>query len=190
MHNETGMTPSSPESMKTDSRVPGAVFVCGCLEWLLGTHCSAVIVESTGTDWVPVWNVLHERVAVIVANPEQGKARRGEKTDPEGSRRLAERLRVGDVRGSLVPSAQIVELRDRNRRRKRLWSAASSERNRIQKRLEPANVKVGSGQRRFWHFRTAHSPRLVNSGNKIAAFLRDHVRTHPCHGSSYARSEY
>jgi len=30
-----------------------------------------------------VWNVLHERVAVIVANPEHVKARRGEKTDPE-----------------------------------------------------------------------------------------------------------
>jgi hypothetical protein len=38
-----------------------------CLEWLLGNHCSRVVVESTGTYWVPVWNVLHERVAVIVA---------------------------------------------------------------------------------------------------------------------------
>jgi Transposase len=74
-----------------------------CLEWLLGNHCSTVVVESTGTYWVPVWNVLHERVAVIVANSEHVKARRGEKTDPEDSRRLAERLRVGDVRGSFVP---------------------------------------------------------------------------------------
>jgi hypothetical protein len=78
-----------------------------CLEWLLGNHCSRVVVESTGTYWVPVWNVLHERVAVIVANPEHVKARRGEKTDPEDSRRLAERLRVGDVRGSFVPSARL-----------------------------------------------------------------------------------
>ena len=115
-----------------------------CLEWLLGNHCSTVVVESTGTYWVPVWNVLHERVAVIVANPEHVKARRGEKTDPEDSRRLAERLRVGDVRGSFVPSAQIVELRDLTRRRKRLLSAANSERNRIQKLLEQANVKIGN----------------------------------------------
>jgi len=115
-----------------------------CLEWLLGNHCSRVVVESTGTYWVPVWNVLHERVAVIVANPEHVKARRGEKTDPEDSRRLAERLRVGDVRGSFVPSAQIVELRDLTRRRKRLLSAANSERNRIQKLLEQANVKIGN----------------------------------------------
>jgi transposase len=101
-------------------------------------------VESTGTYWVPVWNVLHERVAVIVANPEHVKARRGEKTDPEDSRRLAERLRVGDVRGSFVPSAQIVELRDLTRRRKQLLSAANNERNRIQKLLEQANVKIGT----------------------------------------------
>jgi hypothetical protein len=119
-------------------------------------------VESTGTYWVPVWNVLHERVAVIVANPEHVKARRGEKTDPEDSRRLAERLRVGDVRGSFVPSAQIVELRDLTRRRKRWLSAANSERNRIQKLLEQANVKIGNVvNRRLWRFRTAHSPRLV-----------------------------
>jgi hypothetical protein len=115
-----------------------------CLEWLLGNHCSTVVVESTGTYWVPVWNIVHERVAVIVANPEHVKARRGEKTDPEDSRRLAERLRVGDVRGSFVPSAQIVELRDLTRRRKRLLSAANSERNRIQKLLEQANVKIGN----------------------------------------------
>jgi hypothetical protein len=50
MHYETGMTPSSPEAMKMDPRVPGADFVRGCLEWLLGNHCSTVVVESTGTD--------------------------------------------------------------------------------------------------------------------------------------------
>jgi transposase len=115
-----------------------------CLEWLLANHCSTVVMESTGSYWVPVWNVLHERVAVIVANPEHVKARRGEKTDPEDSRRLAERLRVGAVRGSFVPGELILELRDMTRRRKRLLSAANSERNRIQKLLEHANIKMGN----------------------------------------------
>ena len=115
-----------------------------CVQWLLAQACHTVVMESTGSYWIPVWNVLHERVAVIVANAEHVKARRGEKTDPEDSLRLAERLRVGDVRGSFVPSAEIVELRDLTRRRKRLLSAAGSERNRIQKLLEQANVKIGS----------------------------------------------
>ena len=71
-------------------------------------------------------------------------ARRGEKTDCLDSRRLAERLRVGDIRGSFVPTAAIMELRDLTRRRKRILGQSSSERNRIQKLLERANVKIGN----------------------------------------------
>ena len=115
-----------------------------CLEWLLAQNCTTVAMESTGSYWVPIWNIFHEHIAVIVANPEHVKARRGEKTDPEDSRRLAERLRVGDVRGSFIPSELIVQLRDLTRRRKRLLFAAGSERNRIQKLLEQANVKIGN----------------------------------------------
>ncbi len=115
-----------------------------CWEWLQAHHCSTVLLESTGSYWVPIWNVLHPQVAVILTNPEHVKARRGEKSDPQDSRRLAERLRVGDVRGSFVPGEHIVELRDLTRRRKRLLFAANSERNRIQKFLEHGNVKIGN----------------------------------------------
>ena len=115
-----------------------------CLEWIQANQCATVVVESTGSYWIPVWNVLSERLAVIVANPEHVKARRGEKTDPKDSGRLAERLRVGDVRGSFIPSQDIVELRDLTRRRKRLLFNANSERNRIQKLLEHANIKIGN----------------------------------------------
>ena len=115
-----------------------------CLAWLLANGVATAVMESTGSYWTPVWNVLSEKVAVIVANPDHVKARRGEKTDPMDSRRLAERLRVGDIRGSFIPTKQTVQLRDLTRRRKKLLSAASSERNRIQKLLEQGNVKVGN----------------------------------------------
>lgn len=115
-----------------------------CLEWLLSNRVATVVMESTGSYWTPVWNVLSAKVAVIVANPDHVKARRGEKTDPMDSRRLAERLRVGDVRGSFIPNKHTVHLRDLTRRRKRLLSAANSERNRIQKLLEQGNVKIGN----------------------------------------------
>jgi len=121
-----------------------ATALAGCLQWLLGKHCTTVVMESTGSYWIPVWNVLSESVAVIVANPDHVKARRGEKTDPADSRRLAERLRVGEVRGSFIPTKRIVELRDLTRRRKRLLTAASSERNRVQKLLEQGSVKIGN----------------------------------------------
>jgi len=115
-----------------------------CLAWLLANGVATVVMESTGSYWTPVWNVLSEKVAVIVANPDHVKARRGEKTDPMDSRRLAERLRVGDIRGSFIPTKPTVQLRDLTRRRKKLLSAAGSERNRIQKLLEQGNVKVGN----------------------------------------------
>lgn len=103
-----------------------------------------MVMESTGSYWVPVWNVLHAGIAVIVVNPDHVKARRGEKTDAVDSRRLAERLRVGDIRGSFIPPDNIMALRDLTRRRKRLLTAANSERNRVQKLLERGNVKFGN----------------------------------------------
>jgi len=115
-----------------------------CLDWLLVNKVSTVVMESTGSYWKPVWNVLSEGVAVIVVNPDHVKARRGEKTDVLDSRRLAERLRVGDVRGSFIPTKRIVELRDLTRRRTKILTAANSERNRIQKLLEQGNVKMGN----------------------------------------------
>lgn len=54
---------------------------------------------------------------------------------------LAELLRHG-FRGSFIPARPIRELRDLTRRRRRLVDAGTSERNRIQKILEDANVKL------------------------------------------------
>jgi len=137
-------SPAVEPTAETRTLDTTATALAGCLQWLLGKHCTTVVMESTGSYWIPVWNVLSESVAVIVANPDHVKARRGEKTDPADSRRLAERLRVGEVRGSFIPTKRIVELRDLTRRRKRLLTAASSERNRVQKLLEQGSVKIGN----------------------------------------------
>ena len=68
----------------------------------------------------------------------------GEKTDRKDGKRLAELTRYGQVRPSYVPPRAILELRDLTRYRSKLLSAGSSERNRIQKVLEDANIKLGS----------------------------------------------
>jgi len=52
------------------------------LEWLLESGCTEVVMESTGSYWKPVFNVLEGQIRVILANPEQVKALRGKKTDP------------------------------------------------------------------------------------------------------------
>lgn len=133
-----------------------------CLEWLQSNHCTTVVMESTGSYWTPVWNVLHPQIAVIVANPEHVKARRGEKTDPEDSRRLAERLRVGAVRGSFIPGEHILELRGSDPPPQ---AAVVGRQQRAQSYPEAAGASQCQdrqrGQRRVRYFWTAHSPSLV-----------------------------
>ena len=114
-------------------------------EWLKQAGCEAATMESTGSYWKPVWNVLEGQTPrLILANAQHVRALPGEKTDRKDGKRLAELTRHGQVRPSYVPPRAILELRDLTRYRSKLLSAGSSERNRIQKVLEDANIKLGS----------------------------------------------
>ncbi len=113
-------------------------------EWLLQAGCTHVVMESTGPYWKPVFNVLEGNLAVCLANAEDVKGRKGHKTDRIDAQWLAHLLRHDMIRASFVPPRPIRELRDLTRRRKQLLSDATSERNRVQKTLEDANVKLGS----------------------------------------------
>ncbi len=111
--------------------------------WLGAEGCTHVVMESTGSYWKPIFNVLESELNVILANAFDVRNRRGHKTDPNDSRWLAHLLRHGMIRPSFVPQRHIRELRDLTRRRRQLVSEGSRERNRIQKILEDANVKLG-----------------------------------------------
>jgi transposase len=113
-------------------------------DWIATEQCTHAVMESTGSYWKPVFNVLEETVTVVLANPHEIKMRKGHKTDWKDSRWLAHLLRHGMVPASFIPERGIRELRDLTRRRKQLISACVSEKNRIQKVLEDANVKLGS----------------------------------------------
>ena len=75
--------------------------------------------------------------------PQQVKAVTGHKTDPHDAKWLAHLLRHGMIRPSFIPPRAIRELRDFTRRRKQMIGIAAEERNRVQKILEDANVKIG-----------------------------------------------
>ena len=111
--------------------------------WLSECGCTHVAMESTGVYWKPVFNVLEDAFRVVLANSQEVKNRRGHKTDWKDSQWLAHLLRHGMIRASFIPPRAIRELRDLTRRRKQLVRAGSEERNRIQKVLEDANVKIG-----------------------------------------------
>jgi transposase len=112
-------------------------------EWLVAEGCTHAVMESTGSYWKPVFNLLEAHVRVILANAADVQNRRGHKTDPNDSRWLAHLLRHGMIRPSFIPPLAIRELRDLTRRRRQLIGENSRERNRVQKVLEDANVKLG-----------------------------------------------
>ncbi len=113
-------------------------------EWLVQEGCTSVAMESTGSYWIPVKNVLEGSVKIVLVCPRKQKPERGDKTDFRDARNLAHLHRHGLLRGSYLPSRDIVELRDLTRRRKKLQSNLGAEKNRIQKVLEAANVKIGN----------------------------------------------
>jgi transposase len=116
-------------------------------KWLQSEGCTHVVMESTGVYWKPILNVLEDdpqySLKILLANPQQVKAVTGHKTDPHDARWLAHLLRHGMIRPSFIPPRPIRELRDFTRRRKQMIGIAAEERNRVQKILEDANVKIG-----------------------------------------------
>jgi len=113
-------------------------------EWLKQARCEVTVMESTGAYWKPVWNILDGQVKLILANAHHVRALPGEKTDNKDGKRLASLMRHGLIRPSFVPPRDIRELRDLTRYRKKLLANGAAERNRIQKVLEDANIKLGS----------------------------------------------
>ena len=113
-------------------------------DWLEHTGCTHVAMESTGSYWKPVYNLLEDRFQLLLVNAQHLKAVPGRKTDVKDAEWIAQLLRHGLVRGSFVPSRPKRELRELIRYRTSLIRERSAETNRIQKTLEGANIKLAA----------------------------------------------
>lgn len=113
-------------------------------DWLAAGNCREVAMESTGSYWKPIFNILESRFAVIVVSGYQIKQLRGRKTDVRDAELIADLLRQGALRPSFVPKRAERELRELVRYRASLIAEHSAETNRIQKVLEGANIKLAS----------------------------------------------
>lgn len=113
-------------------------------KWVEEQGCTHAVMESTGAYWKPIFNVLEGTLKVALANPCEVKARKGHKTDPKDAWWLAHLLRHAMITPSFIPPRGQRELRDLTRRRKKMIQAATSEKNRVEKILEDANVKLGT----------------------------------------------
>jgi transposase len=112
--------------------------------WLKEQRVTHVAMESTGVYWKPIFNILEDSFEVILVNARHVKNVPGRKTDVKDSEWLCKLLRSGLLRGSFIPPKEIRELRDLTRYKRKLIQAAASEKQRIQKILEDANIKLSS----------------------------------------------
>jgi transposase len=113
-------------------------------DWLVSLGVTHVAMESTGPYWKPVFNVLEDHVTVLLANARHIKNVPGRKTDVRDCEWIAQLVRCGLVDGSFVPPRHIREARDLTRYRRSLVEEGAREKNRVQKILEDANIKIGS----------------------------------------------
>lgn len=112
--------------------------------WLKEIGITHVAMESTGVYWKPIFNILEDEFEVMLVNARHIKNVPGRKTDVKDCEWICKLLRNGLVQGSFVPSRDIRELRDLTRYRKKLVQTISAEKNRVQKVLEDANIKLSS----------------------------------------------
>ena len=110
--------------------------------WLLENDCLHVCMESTGKYWVPVFNLLEDKINVTIANPKWVKAVKGNKDDTKDSKWIGDLFRLGLVPGSFIPCKEIRILREYTRYRFKLTSCKRSEKNRFQNAFTVCNVAL------------------------------------------------
>ena len=113
-------------------------------DWLKEEGITHIAMESTGVYWKPVFNILEADFDIILANARHIKNVPGHKTDKRDSKWISKLLLYGLLKGSFIPPKPIRELRDLTRYRRKIVGQIASEKNRIQKILEDANIKLSS----------------------------------------------
>ena len=114
-------------------------------DWLLEHGISHVAMESTGVFWKPVYNILEPAgLTVWIVNAAHVKYVPGHKTDKKDSAWLCKLLLAGLLKPSYIPAKEQRELRDLTRYRTTLIQSNASNKNRIIRILEDANIKLSS----------------------------------------------
>ncbi len=112
-------------------------------DWLGQGGCQMAAMESTGSYWKPLYNILEScGLDAMVVNAHHMKAVPGRKTDVKDAEWIADLLQHGLLRASYIPDKDQRELRELVRYRKSLVGERNRELNRLQKMLEGANIKI------------------------------------------------
>ena len=108
------LTGGAGETVRSDVRKYGTntTELLGLKRWLVENECTQVVMESTGSYWKPLLNVLEPDVAIVLANARHVKNVPGRKSDVIDCQWLAQLLRHGLIRGSFIPPRDIRNLRE------------------------------------------------------------------------------
>ena len=130
------------EQVRTFGTMTGQVL--RLLDWLQRERVSEVAMESTGSYWKPVYNLLEGHgIRLVLVNPAHMKAVPGRKTDVKDAQWIADLLRHGLLRASRIPERPQRELEEAVRYRQIMIRARADEVRRVQKVLEGGNIKLG-----------------------------------------------
>ncbi len=160
-------------------------------DWLIHGECEMVAMESTGSYWKPLYNVLESSgLSAMVVNAHHIKAVPGRKTDVKDAEWIADLLQHGLLRASYIPDKAQRELRELLGYRKSLVADRARELNRLQKMLEGANIKLSGTISDINGMSSRNILKEILSGKKIdSAKLNEMISHKEIHGNIKATNE-
>src|SRR4051812_26031219 len=129
------------QEVRTVSTMTAALLALG--DWLAGLGVTRVVMEATSDYWRAPFYLLEDRFETWLVNAGDVKHLPGRpKTDRLDAVWLCKVAERGMIRPSFVPPPQIRRLRDVTRYRADLVSVRSAEKQRVEKLLEDAQIKL------------------------------------------------
>ncbi len=128
------------QQIKTFATTTGALLQLRT--WLTEQQVTVVGMEATGDYWKPVYYLLEDAVEMQLLNAVHMHNVPGRKTDVSDAAWIAQLIEHGLVRASFVPPPPIRRLRDLTRYRAALTGERTREKQRMEKQLEDAGIKL------------------------------------------------
>jgi transposase len=114
-------------------------------EYLRLEGVEKVAMESTSTYWVPIWDVLLEMgFELMLVNPYQIKQMPGRKSDVKDAQWIACLLHKGMLRGSMIPSSEIQQLRTYSRKYTKLQEQKTCSLQKMDRIMVMCGFRIGS----------------------------------------------
>ena len=146
-------------------------------DWLKSEGCQMAAMESTGSYWKPLYNIMETSgLPVMVVNAQRMKAVPGRKTDASDAEWIADLTQHGLLRASYIPDKAQRELRELVQYRKSLVEDKARELNRLQKMLEGGNIKLSGTVRDINGMSARNILNCIVTGEKLDETKFDEMR--------------